>query len=102
MPWALQIVLGALLIVGVLGGVTSGVLLTFGLLARRARPDRPELWRRPVRRSAQTATLLGVLTVVYPIGSWISGHAWTYGSSTLVTGGLLLLALGSVIRSRLP
>jgi hypothetical protein len=98
MPEALQIALGGLLIAGVLGGVTSGVFLAFGLIARRARP---ELGRHLLRRAAQLAIGLGILTIVYPVAGFLLGRAWTSGSWSLVTAGLLLLAYGTFLRGRL-
>jgi VIT1/CCC1 family predicted Fe2+/Mn2+ transporter len=97
MPEALQIALGALLVVGVLGGIAAGPFLLLGLIARHRAPDRPEIADRLLRRSAQVATGLGLITALYPVVAVLGGHAVTYGLWTLLTAGLLLIALGRVL-----
>jgi hypothetical protein len=97
MARAVQIALGALLIAGVLGGISAGAYLLLALIARGARPDRPEVAALLVRRAARAPVVLGVLAIVFPIASAFGAHAWTFGSWSLVTGGLLLIAGGRTI-----
>ena len=97
MPWSLQIALGALLVVGVLGGIAAGPFLLLGLIARHRAPDRPEIAERLLRRSVQIATGLGVLAAGYPVVALLGGHPATSGTWSLLTAGLLLIALGRLL-----
>ena len=97
MPEAVQIALEALLVVGVLGGITVAPFLLLGLIARHRAPDRPEIAERLLRRSAQVATGLGLITALYPLVAVLGGHAVTSGLWSLLAAGLLLIALGRII-----